>query len=116
MEETLHHEMTLTQQFIDGILELDPQEKYLRLIGRKNTTDRCAVVSLQTLQKDMAMAAYELDSTYGIMPRVGLHCAPSAHKTLRTYPEGTIRFSFGPENTAEEIDLAIKALKEICQL
>ncbi len=116
MEETLHHEMTLTQQFIDGILELDPQEKYLRLIGRKNTTDRCAVVSLQTLQKDMAMAAYELDSTYGIMTRVGLHCAPSAHKTLRTYPEGTIRFSFGPGNTAEEIDLAIKALKEICQL
>lgn len=116
MEETLHHEMTLTQQFIDGILELDPQEKYLRLIGRKNTTDRCAVVSLQTLQKDMAMAAYELDSTYGIMTRVGLHCAPSAHKTLGTYPEGTIRFSFGPENTAEEIDLAIKALKEICQL
>ena len=116
MEETLHHEMTLTQQFIDGVLELDPQEKYLRLIGRKNTTDRCAVVSLQTLQKDMAMAAYELDSTYGIMTRVGLHCAPSAHKTLGTYPEGTIRFSFGPENTAEEIDLAIKALKEICQL
>lgn len=116
MEETLHHEMTLTQQFIDGVLELDPQEKYLRLIGRKNTTDRCAVVSLLTLQKDMAMAAYELDSTYGIMTRVGLHCAPSAHKTLRTYPEGTIRFSFGPENTAEEIDLAIKALKEICQL
>lgn len=116
MEETLHHEMTLTQQFIDGILELDPQEKYLRLIGRKNTTDRCAVVSLQTLQKDMAMVAYELDSTYGIMTRVGLHCAPSAHKTLRTYPEGTIRFSFGPENTAKEIDLTIKALKEICQL
>lgn len=116
IEETLHHEMTLTQQFIDGVLELDPQEKYLRLIGRKNTTDRCAVVSLQTLQKDMAMAAYELDSTYGIMTRVGLHCAPSAHKTLGTYPEGTIRFSFGPENTAEEIDLAIKALKEICQL
>lgn len=116
MEETLHHEMTLTQQFIDGVLELDPQEKYLRLIGRKNTTDRCAVVSLQTLQKDMAMTAYELDSTYGIMTRVGLHCAPSAHKTLGTYPEGTIRFSFGPKNTAEEIDLAIKALKEICQL
>lgn len=116
MEETLHHEMTLTQQFMDGVLDLDPQEKYLRLIGKKNTTDRCAVVSLQTLQKDMAMAAYELDSTYGIMTRVGLHCAPSAHKTLGTYPEGTIRFSFGPENTAEEIDLAIKALKEICQL
>ena len=116
MEETFHHEMDLTQRFIDGIQNLDPQEKHLKLIGKKNTTDRCAVVSLQTLQKDMAMAAYELDSNYGIMTRVGLHCAPSAHKTLGTYPEGTIRFSFGPENTAEEIDLAIKALKKICQL
>ena len=116
MEETFHHEMDLTQRFIDGIQNLDPQEKHLKLIGKKNTTDRCAVVSLQTLQKDMAMAAYELDSNYGIMTRVGLHCAPSAHKTLGTYPEGTIRFSFGPKNTAEEIDLAIKALKKICQL
>ena len=47
------------------------------------------------------------------MTRVGLHCAPSAHKTIGTYPEGTIRFSFGPENTKEEVKAALQALEEI---
>ena len=61
----------------------------------------------------MAEAAYALDSQYGIMTRVGLHCAPAAHKTLGTYPAGTIRFSFGPENTREELDIALEALRAV---
>ena len=47
------------------------------------------------------------------MTRVGLHCAPSAHKTFSTYPSGTIRFSFGPENTRYDVDQALHALAEI---
>ena len=82
-------------------------------IGNIITIERTSVVSVQTLQTDMARVAYEMDDTYGIMTRVGLHCAPSAHKTLGTYPEGTIRFSFGPENTHHEVDLALHALAEI---
>ena len=54
-----------------------------------------------------------LDADYGIMTRVGLHCAPSAHKSIGTFPTGTIRFSFGNFNTEEEIDAAIRALNEI---
>ena len=92
---------------------MDPQESSLRIIGKKDICNRCAVVSLQTLNLDMARAAYELDASYGIMTRVGLHCAPNAHKTLGTYPEGTIRFSFGSTNTCDEIDLALHALSEI---
>ena len=114
MEESFQHEMKLTQEFIDGIQALDPFEKNIRIIGKKNTTDRCAVVSLQTLQPDMSMVAYELDSTYSIMTRVGLHCAPNAHKTLGTYPEGTIRFSFGSKNTSREVETTLDALKKIC--
>ena len=83
------------------------------MIENKDTQKRCAVVSIQTLEVDMARAAFELDDTYGIMSRVGLHCAPSAHKTLGTYPAGTLRFSFGPENTPEEVDTALHALAEI---
>lgn len=113
MEETLRHELKLTQYFIDGILDLDPREEFLRITEKKDTKDRSAVVSLQTLKLDMAQAAYELDETYGIMTRVGLHCAPSAHKTLGTFPQGTIRFSFGPENTIQELDIALDALKHI---
>ena len=113
MMEIRQHELELTQSFIDGILQMDPQESSLRIIGKKDICNRCAVVSLQTLNLDMARAAYELDASYGIMTRVGLHCAPNAHKTLGTYPEGTIRFSFGSTNTRDEIDLALHALSEI---
>ena len=113
MEEIRQHELMLTQYFIDGILNLDPEEKFLRIIGKKNTENRCAVVSVQTLHMDMAQAAFELDSTYGIMTRVGLHCAPNAHKTLGTYPEGTLRFSFGPENRKQELDIALDALSAL---
>ena len=113
MEEIRQHELMLTQYFMDGILNLDPEEKFLRIIGKKNTENRCAVVSVQTLHMDMAQAAFELDSTYGIMTRVGLHCAPNAHKTLGTYPKGTLRFSFGSENTKQELDIALNALSAL---
>lgn len=113
MEEIFQKEMQLTEYFLNGIRRMDPEEEKIRIIGRKDTEKRCAVVSIQTLQMDMAQAAFELDSTYGVMTRVGLHCAPNAHKTLETYPSGTIRFSFGPENTKEELDTALHALAEI---
>ncbi|MDO5407779.1 MAG: aminotransferase class V-fold PLP-dependent enzyme [Eubacteriales bacterium] len=85
----------------------------LRLAGRPDCTMRTGVVSIQTTAMDPAEAAFELDDRYGIMTRVGLHCAPSAHKTLGTFPTGTIRFSFGWWNTAAEVDHALKALETI---
>ena len=109
----LRREMELTDYFLKGIQRLDPEENFIRLAGKKSTDERCAVVSVQILGADMAQAAWELDSRYGIMTRVGLHCAPAAHKTLGTYPAGTIRFSFGPENTEAEVDAALGALAEI---
>ena len=116
IEKIRQHELMLTQYFIDGILDMDPEEKVLRIIGKKNTENRCAVVSVQTLHMDMAQVAFELDDTYGIMTRVGLHCAPNAHKTLGTYPEGTLRFSFGPENTKTDVDAALHALSALTAL
>lgn len=107
-------ELALTGYFLEKLKALDKDEKFIRIIGKKDLKDRNAVVSIQTPGREMAEVAYELDNTYGIMTRVGLHCAPHAHMTLGTYPEGTIRFSFGPENTVEEIDTAVRALKEIC--
>ena len=116
MESIFAHEMMLTRYFIEHILELDPDGKFIKVIGKKNTDNRCAVVSVQTPQMDMAQAAYELDDQYGIMTRVGLHCAPNAHRTLGTYPEGTLRFSFGPETTSQELDTALHALAALTGL
>lgn len=54
-----------------------------------------------------------LAGDYKIMCRQGLHCAPLAHKTVGTFPSGTVRFSFGIFNTKDEVDIAVNALREI---
>ena len=108
------HEAALTARFLERLTPLEA-EGLIRIIGRRDTEHRTGVVSIQTVDLDQATAAFELDSEYGIQTRVGLHCAPSAHKTLGTYPTGTIRFSFGWRNTAEDADAAVTALEEICR-
>ncbi len=109
------HELGLTEYFLSRLQKLDPQEEHIRLIGKRTSDGRTGVISIQMKHLDNAQAAYQLDEDYGIMTRVGLHCAPNAHKTLGTYPAGTIRFSVGFWNTADEIDAAIAALEEIIQ-
>ena len=109
-------ELSLTGHFLEQLQALDDTGRHIRIIGKKDLTDRNAVVSIQTPEIDMSQVAWQLDNEYGVMTRVGLHCAPTAHKTLGTYPAGTIRFSFGPENTKNELDFAIQGLKKILDL
>ena len=114
LEKISEHELQLTEEFLNL---LDPLEKEgkLKIIGKKDTEMRTGVVSIQTLTRELSDTAFQLDTRYGIMTRVGLHCAPSAHKTMGTYPTGTIRFSFGFANTDKEVKLAIDALKELLE-
>lgn len=107
------HELALTGRFLDGLKSLDPGLEKLRVAGRTDLSQRTGVVSIQPVSTDPSEIAFRLDDSYGIMTRVGLHCAPSAHQTLGTFPTGTIRFSFGWWNTAEEVDLALEALKQL---
>lgn len=107
------HELHLTEYFLSGLSALNPDGQKLRIVGRTDTEKRTGVVSIQALQMDNSEVAYELDDTYGIMTRVGLHCAPSAHQTLGSYPAGTIRFAFGWWNTEAHADAALEALNTI---
>lgn len=104
-------EMELTSRFLDGLREIPD----LTIVGKKDLAQRVAVVSVYSGSKDNAQVAFELENQYGILTRVGLHCAPVAHKTLNTFPMGTIRFSFSHYNTGEDVDRAIAALKAICK-
>ena len=112
----LNNDTSVRPDFLEKLLELDDTKRHIKIVGKKDLQDRTAVVSIQTPKQDMAQVAFRLDSEYGIMTRVGLHCAPNAHKTLGTYPAGTIRFSFGPENTKEELDAAINGLRKILDI
>ena len=76
---------------------------------------RVATVSVgfASAQADPARAAFILDRDFGIMVRSGLHCAPMAHRTLGTFPAGTLRFSFGWFNTTSDARDAAAALAQI---
>lgn len=109
MKNIHNHELTLTKTFLEGLRSITG----INIIGKQDIQDRTAVVSITIDGLDAASIAYELESNYHIMTRVGLHCAPRAHQTLGTYPEGTVRFSFGYANTLEEVDMALSALHTI---
>lgn len=113
IDEICHHEICMTKQFLSGLVPLE-RKGLLRIVGRRDCAERIGVVSILPLQKDPAKVAFELAEQYGIQTRVGLHCAPSAHRTLGTFPMGTVRFSFGWFNDCAQTEHAILALERCC--
>jgi cysteine desulfurase/selenocysteine lyase len=63
----------------------------------------------------MSEVGLRLDDEYGIMCRVGLHCAPTAHKTIGTFPDGTVRFGLSAFNTMDEVEAALAAVEGLAQ-
>ena len=74
---------------------------------------RVGVISVDFLRRDNAEMAYALEVQYGILTRCGLHCAPSAHKTLGTFPQGTVRFSLGWASAEADVDAALAAIRAL---
>lgn len=109
-EKILFTEQSLIQRLQDGIVHLPN----VHIVGELDAYKRCPIVAVDFLGLDNAEVASLLESNYGIMTRCGLHCAPYAHRTLGTFPQGIVRFSCGPATTVEEIDITIQAIHEIC--
>ena len=105
------HELELTARFLEGLRTIPN----LRLCGTEDLSRRVGVISVDFTQADNAEAAFRLESEFGILTRCGLHCAPSAHKTLGTFPQGTVRFSLGFSSTAADVDAALAALRAISE-
>ncbi|WP_088225110.1 aminotransferase class V-fold PLP-dependent enzyme [Desulfosporosinus sp. FKB] len=92
-------ELHLLNLFMTRILEIPSAQ----LIGKSDLQDRTSIISINFPKHDNAEVSYLLYKEHGIMTRSGLHCAPSGHKTLGTFPHGTVRFSFSHFNTEEEV-------------
>lgn len=103
------HEDYLTQKFIDGILNIPIMKVY----GYLNTENRTSTISINSSKIDNSELGFILDSEYNIITRTGLHCAPLAHKTIGTYPNGTLRFSFGYFNDDKDISYILSSLNSI---
>jgi len=96
----------LTARFLAGLAALPGVTVY----GPPDAASRTAVVSFNIAGVAPSAAALGLDERFGILCRPGLHCAPAAHRTMGTFPQGTIRFGFGYFNKDEEITLALEAI------
>jgi cysteine desulfurase family protein len=105
------HEESLTQQLIDGLRGI----RGVTVYGGQDACRQIATVSFNIEGMSPSQAALRLDEEHGIMCRVGLHCAPAAHKTLGTFPIGTIRFGLAAMNTAAEVGEAINAVTQLAQ-
>mgnify|MGYP000657447993 FL=1 len=103
------HEDMLSKTFINKLKEINR----VRIYGPLSIKEKTAVVSFNIKGKDSTDIATALDEKYQIMVRVGLHCSPYSHKTIGTFPDGTIRVSFSIFNTVHEIDYFIDSLKVI---
>ena len=105
------HEMALCRRFLEGLEKIEGAV----LCGTKASDRRVGVISVDFVGQDKAEAAFRLETEFGILTRCGLHCAPSAHKTLDTFPRGTVRFSLGFASTEADVDAAIAAIAAISE-
>ncbi|UTC64021.1 aminotransferase class V-fold PLP-dependent enzyme [Treponema sp. OMZ 788] len=105
-------EEKLLKLFLDGIKDLP-----IKIAGGASPENRVGIVSIDFSEfMDNAEAGSILEEKYGILTRCGLHCSPSAHKSIGTFPQGTVRFSTGPFTIEEEIENTVNAIKELLTL
>lgn len=94
------------------LLALLKEYDYVSIIGDIDGHDYVGIVScvIDDISSDIAG---QLFSERNIAVRTGLHCAPNAHKFLKTFPAGTIRFSVNSFTTDEDFAVLREALEDI---
>jgi cysteine desulfurase family protein len=100
------HELALLVRLREGLAAIPG----VTLFGPVEVCQQVAVVSFTLRGQDLAVLGQRLDEEHEIMCRAGLHCAPAAHRTIGTFPQGTVRFGLGWHNTEEEMAAAARAV------
>ena len=104
-------EQELLWHFYKGICKI-PE---IHIYGDFDTKERAAILSLNIEGYDSGTVSDVLSQEYDIATRPGAHCAPRMHQALGTTETGAVRFSFSSFNTMEEVETAIRALKELVE-
>ena len=103
------HEIELTRALVAGLANIPGVTVY----GPQNAGQRTAVVSITVAGRRVSEVGLRLDEEHGVLSRVGLHCAPAAHRTIGTFPEGTIRLAAGLSTTRRDVQRAIAAVAAV---
>lgn len=108
LSEIYEHNSHLLKYFLSGLTNISGLDVY----GDKSGSNITTCVSINASSMDPSELGYLLECE-GIKTRCGLHCSPLAHKTIGTYPSGTVRLSLSYFTTKEEIDYTLKSLNKI---
>jgi cysteine desulfurase/selenocysteine lyase len=111
MEKIRRHEDHLTDVLISDLRQISGITLYVA----KDGAEQAPVVSLNVNGLEPGEVGTILDQAFDIKVRTGLHCAPAAHRTIKTFPKGTVRVSPGYFNTIKDIELTVDALEKISQ-
>jgi cysteine desulfurase family protein len=109
LEKIRTREQSLTDTLIEGLSKIPGIVLYIS----KDRLKQAPVISFNIKGFTPGDVGTILDQTFDIKVRTGLHCAPMMHKTIGTFPLGTIRLSPGYFNSLEEIEMTIKAIDRI---
>jgi cysteine desulfurase / selenocysteine lyase len=102
-------EKNLTQKLLDGLRNIPGVCVY----GPQSSAHNAGTVSFNIQSLAPSEVGLRLDEEFGILARVGLHCSPAAHKTIGTFPGGTVRFGLSIFNREQEVDRAVKAIASL---
>ena len=111
VEAVRSHELALSARLWEGLASIEG----VRLVGPADPAQRTGVISFSLRNVSPSEAGLALDENYDVACRVGLHCAPAAHRTLGTFPDGTIRFGLSVMNTMDDVDAAVAAVAELAE-
>lgn len=109
VETVYEHDKKLLEIFLNELSFVQG----VKLYGLETNDNHTAVLSLNIEGIDSSKVGMMLEEKYGIQTRIGLHCAPLAHKTLDSFPLGTVRFSWGWATREKHVIKAAAALKKI---
>lgn len=101
--------VALTRRLTEGLADI----RGVKLYGPMDPERRTAAASITVEGLHVSDVGLRLDDGFNILARVGLHCAPAAHRTMGTFPEGTVRLAPGVFTTAPDVEKAVAAMKEI---
>lgn len=110
-EEILNREQNLSERLRTGLSSVPG----VRLYGPADPKQRTGVLSFILNGMEVSDIGERLDADFGILTRVGLHCAPAAHKTIGTFPHGTVRMAVGAFTAENDVDTAVEALRSIAE-
>jgi cysteine desulfurase family protein len=102
-------EEALTARLLAGLRSIAEVQVY----GTLDATQQTATVSFNVAGLEPSEVALRLDEEHGVLCRAGLHCAPVAHRTIGTYPRGTVRFGLSCLSTAKQVDAAVEAVRAV---